>query len=76
MDLKKKIEINEGYASKRLVALYKLSWLGKIHVIASAQSIYDLFQRKNTIERILAYDENIRQNLLNNNLELQVITDA
>ena len=69
--LRKKIEINESYASKRMVALYKLSWLGKIHVIASAQSIYDLFQRKSTIERILTYDENIRQNLLNNNAKLQ-----
>jgi septal ring factor EnvC (AmiA/AmiB activator) len=70
-DLKKKVEIHEGYASKRLVALYKLSWLGKIHALASAQSVYDLFQRQNTIERILTYDENIRQNLLNNNARLQ-----
>ena len=69
--LRKKIAINEGYASKRIVALYKLSWLGKIHVVASAQSIYDLFQRQDTIERILAYDENIRQNLINNNTKLQ-----
>ena len=71
--LRKKIEINENYASKRMVALYKLSWLGKIHVIASAQSIYDLFQRKNTIERILAYDENIRLNLLNDNAQLRAL---
>ena len=70
-DLKKKIKTNEDYASKRLVALYKLNWLGKMHILASAQSVYDLFQRKHTIERILAHDENIRQNLLNNNAELQ-----
>ncbi|UCD90530.1 MAG: SH3 domain-containing protein, partial [Desulfobacterales bacterium] len=71
MDLKKSVAIHEGYASRRLVALYKLSWLGKIHVLASAQSIFDLLQRQNTIERILTYDDNIRQNFLNNNARLQ-----
>ncbi|UCD33588.1 MAG: peptidoglycan DD-metalloendopeptidase family protein, partial [Desulfobacterales bacterium] len=71
MDLKKSVAIHEDYASRRLVALYKLSWLGKIHVLVSAQSIFDLLQRQNTIERILTYDDNIRQNFLNNNARLQ-----
>lgn len=65
-NLQKRIKISEDYASQRLVALYKLNWLGRIYILASAKSMYDLFQRKKAMERILAYDENIWQNLLDN----------
>jgi septal ring factor EnvC (AmiA/AmiB activator) len=70
-DLTKQININEDYAYTRLVAFYKLNWLGRINVIASAESTYDFFNRKKALERILAYDENIWQNLINNKAELQ-----
>jgi septal ring factor EnvC (AmiA/AmiB activator) len=70
LNLKKRIKANENYASRRLVALYKLNWMGTIHVLVSAESVYDLFQRKNKLERILDYDEKIRQNLLDNKKEL------
>lgn len=69
--LKKQIKINEAYAYKRFAALYKLNWLGRINVIASARSTYDFLNRKNALERILAYDENIWQNLIDNKAELQ-----
>ncbi len=75
-DLVKRIKANEDYASKRLVALYKLNWLGKIHFLASAQSMYELVQRKNNMERILAYDEDILQNLLVNRAKLQQVLDT
>jgi septal ring factor EnvC (AmiA/AmiB activator) len=65
-DLKKNIEAGEDYIFKRLVALYKLNWLGRIYVLVSAQSMYELFKRKKSLETILAYDEKIRQNLLDN----------
>jgi len=65
-ELQKKIKTSEEYASKRLVALYKLNWLGKIYVLASAQSMYELFYRKKILEQVLAYDENIWQNLQDN----------
>lgn len=74
--LMKKIKTNEDYASKRLVALYKLNWLGKIHFLGSAQSMYELFQRKKNMERIMAYDENVRQNLLVNRAKLQQVLDT
>ena len=45
-DLVKKIEENEIYAAKRLVSLYKLNWLGRLNVLASAESLFNLFQRK------------------------------
>jgi len=70
-EFQKKIKTSEEYASKRLVALYKLSWLGKIYVLASAQTMYELFHRKKVLEQVLAYDENIWQNLLNNKEKLQ-----
>jgi len=70
-DLKKRIETSEEYASERLVALYKLNWLGRIYVLASAQSMYDLFQRKKAMEQILAYDENIWHGLLDSKTRLQ-----
>lgn len=55
--LKKKIQVSEAYASQRLKALYKLSHLGKMPVLASADSVADFFQRKIALERILAHDE-------------------
>jgi len=70
-DLMKRIKAGEDYASKRLVALYKLNWLGRIHILATAQSMYELIQNKKAMERILAYDENIRQNLLEDKAKLQ-----
>jgi septal ring factor EnvC (AmiA/AmiB activator) len=70
-ELQKRIKTSEEYASKRLVALYKLSWLGKIYVLASAHSMYELFHRKKVLEQVLAYDENIWQNLLDNKEALE-----
>jgi septal ring factor EnvC (AmiA/AmiB activator) len=60
----RKIQATEAHASKRLVALYKLNWLGQIHVLASAESISDFFWRKSAIERILAADDRARRILV------------
>ncbi len=70
-ELKKRIKTSEEYASKRLVAIYKLNWLGKIYVLASAQSMYELFFRKKILEQVLAYDENIWENLIDNKEKLE-----
>jgi septal ring factor EnvC (AmiA/AmiB activator) len=70
-ELQKRIKTSEEYASKRLVAIYKLNWLGKIYVLASAQSVYELFYRKKVLEQVLAYDENIWENLLDNKEKLE-----
>ena len=71
--LKKRIKAEEDYIFKRLAALYKMNWLGSIYVLASAQSMYELFKRKKSMEIILAYDEKMRQNLLDNKAKLQQI---
>ena len=65
------IRANETYVAKRLVALYKLNWLGKFHVLASAESLQELLQRKTAIERILAYDETVIKALRDNRLHLE-----
>ena len=70
-DLIVKIDRIEAYSAKRLVALYKLNWLGRFNVLASAESMYDLFQRKSALEKILSYDDNIRQELSSSKARLE-----
>ncbi len=74
--LAKKIKTGESSANKRLGALYKLGLLGKVHVLASAESLCDLFQRKRALERIFAYDESILENLLKNRAALQKLLET
>jgi septal ring factor EnvC (AmiA/AmiB activator) len=68
-ELRKQIHANEEYVSRRLVALYKMSRLGKFHLLASAESMNEFIQRKAALERILAYDEKIRRDLVENQAE-------
>jgi murein hydrolase activator len=70
-DLNARIKANEHYVAKRLVALYKLNWMGKFHVLASAENLHELLQRKTAIERILAYDEKVMNELRDNRLSLE-----
>jgi septal ring factor EnvC (AmiA/AmiB activator) len=69
--LANQIRDNEAYVAKRLVALYKLNRLGKFHVLASAESLQELLNRKTAIERILTYDETVIQALMDNRLDLE-----
>ena len=68
--LQKKIAASERYISQRIVAMYKLNWLGKIHILASSDSMFDFFQRKAGLERILQYDESVRNQMLTNRQQL------
>ncbi len=72
-ELVNQIGTNETYVAKRLVALYKLNWLGKFHVLASAQSLQELLKRKTALERILAYDEMVIRELVDNRLDLETV---
>ncbi|MDM8555257.1 peptidoglycan DD-metalloendopeptidase family protein [Desulfococcaceae bacterium HSG7] len=69
--LKEQIQKSEKYANKRLVALYKLSNLGHLSLLTSADSIYDFFKRKTALERILNADENILNQLTQSKIRLQ-----
>ena len=72
-DLVKNIEASEEYVYKRLVSLYKLNWVGRLNVLASAEDLYGIFQRKKNLELILGYDQQIREKLIKNKLELQTL---
>lgn len=74
-DLRKRIKTSEDYASNRLIAVYKLNMIGKMNVLASAESINDFFQRKITMEQILGYDEQIWGKLVKNKDRLQQLLD-
>ena len=69
--LRNQIHANEDYVSGRLVALYKMNRLGKFYLLASAESMNEFIQRKAGLERILAYDEKIRGDLVKNQAELK-----
>ena len=58
-ELNRKIKSGEDYAAQRVIGLYKLNCLGRMHVLASADSLMDFFQRKKAMETILLHDENI-----------------
>ena len=75
-ELRKRIHAQEEYVSRRLVALYKMSRLGKFHLMASAESMNEFIQRKAAFERILAYDEKIRRNLVDNQTELKELLNS
>jgi murein hydrolase activator len=68
--LEKEIQEGEKYAAKRIVALYKANWVGKVHLLATADSFFDFVHRKGTLERILAQDEAFLEELHRNKTAL------
>jgi len=59
LELSGRISESREYAVKRLVALYKLDRIGRVHFLASAASVYQLFQRETTLKRILDHDRKL-----------------
>ena len=58
-DLQTQIKTNEAYASQRLVALYKLNWIGRIQLLATAESFFDFLDRRSALQNILKQDERL-----------------
>lgn len=71
--LSKTIMQNEKYASQRIVALYKLSQIGKFNLLASTDSLYDFFHRKIALEKILHQDEMVLEILQENQNALSLV---
>ena len=69
--LKQRIQTNEKYVAQRLVAMYKMNWLGKFHLLASAGSMHEFIQRKAALEHILAHDEKIRRQMEEDQADLK-----
>ncbi len=63
------------YVADRLVALYKLSWLGKFRVLASSDSIFEFFSRKRSLEQILDHDEALMAKLDADKASMQTLLD-
>ena len=72
-ELKKRIQVNQNYVAKRLVAMYKMNRLGKFNLLASAESMHEFIQRKTALEHILAYDEKVRLELMSSQIELNQV---
>jgi murein hydrolase activator len=72
-DMEQRAETMEHYVAGRLAALYKLSWLGKFHVLASADSMFDFFSRKRSMEQILVHDEAVMTQLVRDKAEMQAL---
>jgi septal ring factor EnvC (AmiA/AmiB activator) len=70
-DLEKKLATGETYAAKRLSALYKLNWLGRIHLLATAESFFDFVNRRSSLQRILAQDDALLETLNNDKIALE-----
>ena len=62
-EVEKRIKAQEVHVAGRLVALYKLNWLGNLNILASADSINGMVQRKAALERILDLDNVQRESL-------------
>jgi len=58
-ELLENIRNAEDYIARRLVALYKMNFIGRMNVLASADSVFGLFNRKFAMEKILEHDEKI-----------------
>lgn len=73
--LQRKITKNERYASRRLVALYKLHWIGPTNLLATAESIFDLSKRKAALEKILGNDQKTLESLQNDKIQLAALEE-
>ncbi len=71
--LEKEIRESEAYAASRLVGIYKLNWVGKIHLLATADSFFDFINRKSALEHILNHDEQLLQNMHRNQVALEIL---
>jgi septal ring factor EnvC (AmiA/AmiB activator) len=47
----------QDMAARRLTALYKLNWLGRVQILAAAGTVHDFAVREKALRRILAADE-------------------
>ena len=74
-EIEHRADVNEKYVASRLAALYKLSWLGKFHVLASADSMFDFFSSKRTMEQILAHDEAVLAQQSRDKKEMQALLE-
>jgi len=74
MDLAEMLDEKKNYAAKRLVALYKLNQLGRLHYLATADSMYQFFYRRTLLEKVLEQDQKLLKDLTDATLDLERIS--
>jgi septal ring factor EnvC (AmiA/AmiB activator) len=71
--LETEIRESEAYVAQRLVSIYKLNWVGKIHLLATADSFFDFATRKSALAYILNQDEQLLQAMRNGQTALEAL---
>ena len=74
-EMEKQIRTQETYAARRLSALYKLDWAGRVNFLATADSFSEFIHRKSSLERILGQDEALLDKLNQDQTALQVLME-
>ena len=74
-DLQDRIKANEAYASDRLVALYKLNWIGRVHLLATAESFFDFIHRRHALQSILKQDQSLLEKLHQDQTDLDSLLE-
>ncbi len=73
-ELREKMKEGERFAARRAGSLYKLGNLGRMHLLASADSLMDFYRRKKALESILRHDENLLADLKEQKEKLRKVT--
>ncbi len=74
--LEARITSSSRYAAARVVAWYKLSWIGTAQFLAGADSFFDLVIRRRSLETILASDEKLIAGLIGNQNEIESLLES
>ncbi len=73
--LEQRIANNRFQASRRLVALYKLNLIGKMEVLATAESVYAFLKTKRDIAFICEHDEAVLTRYLKDRARLATLIE-
>lgn len=73
--LEQEIAAGQDYAAERLKAMYKLNWIGRVQLLATAHSFYDFIHRKASLERILTQDEAVLEKLRTDQAALEALLE-
>lgn len=73
--LRADIREKKQYSGKRITALYKLYRLGGMNLLATADSVHEVFSRKAAIERVLAHDEKVLSEMAEKRRHLSEVLD-
>jgi septal ring factor EnvC (AmiA/AmiB activator) len=71
--LSRRLREGRERAATRAVSLYKLQALGSIHLLASAGSVGEFFERRTALRRVLAQDETLLDELGARQAELDLL---